>query len=118
MKQELFSQDAQWCIYGIGFFDPVIKDIPEFRMLPPLSENGIFLGFDLYGFEGNSLCCPFRHCDMKNKIPLKLGIMPNDFGLIANIEGANKLADYVNENKLGEPEEYIPFGIVRYGESL
>ena len=29
---------------------------------------------------------------MKNKIPLKLGIMPNDFGLIANIEGANKLA--------------------------
>lgn len=115
VKRIFFPQDAQWRIYGIGFIDPAVKNIPEYQELPPLPGNGIFLGYDLYGVVENSLFCPFRHCDMENKVPLKMGITLTACGLIANKEDAIKLANYVKVNKQGEPEEdYIPFGIVEY----
>ena len=127
LKKDFFHGRSDVSVFGVGFVNPELTKTPEFRKLSPFAPGGEFLGFDLYGFyfyENKpdfskldcSMGCPFRHCDMENRVPAELNIPLNSHGLYFDAESVERVASHVHENKLGEPEFYVPFGIIRYKE--
>lgn len=127
LKKNFFHGRPDISIFGVGFVNQELTKMLDFRKLPPLAPGGEFLGFDLYGFYfyddkpdfsylDCSMGCPFRHCDMENRVPSELGIPLNSHGLYFDAESAERVASHVHEHKLGEPEFYVPFGIIRYEE--
>jgi len=127
LKSQLFRNSPEWNVFGVLITSPEMKKMPEFKDLPPLPEGGTILGFDLYGIyffdekpDWENVCCgigcPFRHCDVDGKIPAEMGIELTPYGLYPDAESAERIAQYVMDKKLGEPEHYATFGIVRYEE--
>ncbi len=127
LKKDFFHGRSDVSILGIGFANPALMKIPGFKKSSRLAPGGEFLGFDLYGFYffekepdfsslNCSIGCPFRHCDMENRVPSELNIPLNVHGLYSDEESAERVASHVHEHKLGEPEFYVPFGIIRYKE--
>ena len=90
-----------------GWFEVVKK-------LQPLPD-GQFLGFELlnvdYGNVSHSWIC--NHLDVR--FSETLGIQPNRWGLIEELENARQCCDDINEEKVGaEPGLWLPWALVKY----
>jgi len=126
LKRRYFAGDDRWCAVGVCFEFAEMTQIAGYQPLPPLAKGGVVIGYDLYGILGNGsrkvdfasdftgFGCPFRHSDIDRKISAGLGIDLTLWGLLPDTGSARRMADYVNLHQVGEPEYYLPFGLVKY----
>jgi hypothetical protein len=84
----------------------------------PLEVGGISLGFEVVSFSydnfSHSWLCNYLHQDMHQLFDIR----PNEYGLIATYDEANKVYDWITEDKMkgsrAEPEPYDPWLLVSY----
>jgi hypothetical protein len=83
----------------------------------PLETGGQILGFEVVGYNINFSCswlCSGLEKDMRELY----GIHPNQHGFIETYEDAEKVSEWINEDRIGhsrgEPDPYYPWLIVQY----
>lgn len=77
---------------------------------PPLQV----MGFEPIVYE-HSLSCSWLCNGLETECHNKLGITPNNFGLIGNYNEAKQCTDYISSDEVGaEPGLWLPWLVVRY----
>ncbi|MGG0177500.1 hypothetical protein [Gottfriedia acidiceleris] len=116
-------------IIGIGLPEEYVEEFIEFENNPKEKQYGIeqlllhritieesdskLLGYEVIGFEGvefHSYLCSGLEKDYKNLF----GFTLNENGFISTLEEATLFCDYTNDEELGEPVLYLPWGIFEY----
>lgn len=123
IRSRFFAGRTDIHLIGVGLslkMQDSLQQMPEYHevVFPP---GGHFLGFDLYEADcldtekfNCTFGCPFRHCDLESKVSISLGLRLNKYGFYSDASDAEKAASHINDNKLGEPVFYVPFGIVDF----
>ena len=84
------------------------------KKLQPLPE-GQLLGFELLNVEFGSPSHSWLCNHLEVHFSEALGIKPNRWGMIEDLEVAIRCCDEINDRKVGaEPGLWLPWGIVRY----
>lgn len=116
-------------IIGIGLTEEYVEEFIKFENNPEEKQYGIeqlllrripieesdskLLGYEVLGFEGvefHSYLCSGLEKDYKNHY----GFTINENGFISTLEEAIRFCDYFNDEELGEPGLYLPWGIFEY----
>lgn len=116
-------------LVGLGAVEGSFLRCPGIQNVSPFPPDARLLGFDIYGFgdfvpEGAplppldfstlstfGLGCPLFCNDPDAKIPARLGISLNPFGLYPDAASAQTAACLVNRDRLAEPCRYLPFAL-------
>lgn len=125
VKRELFAERDDVFLVGVGSTNPEALQNPDVRRASSFPEGGELLGFDVYNYgcagkpdftNGNwsGFGCSIWCIDSGNEIRKRSGTAQNRFGLCETLEDAERVADLINKEKLGEPCEYFPLALIRF----
>ena len=81
-----------------------------------LADGGEPIGFELLSTWMGLLTHSWLCNGLEKQLHEKVGLIPNEYGFIANLDSARDGARRINAGELkGEPEEWFPWLVVRYG---
>jgi hypothetical protein len=83
----------------------------------PLVEGGTVLGFDVVSFSYGDLAHSWMCGHLSRTMNEMFGILPNEYGLIATLDEAMKIYEWIGEGELGtrgEPEPYDAWLLVSH----
>lgn len=133
VKSRFFADRDDVLLIGIGGTEPGVLQNPDIRRTSPFPEDGALLGFDVYAYCGDEAVdesggcgtpdfvngkwsgfgCSVWCVDSEEKIRKRLGLTLNQFGFYGTLEEATRVADLINDEKLGEPVAYFPLALIR-----